>query len=49
VLVSPSEVPAKQRVYIGEADVLRNRLDRHQANIDFWTRVRRVHHQGHEP
>jgi hypothetical protein len=39
VLLSPSEVPARKRVYIGEADVLRNRLDRHQANMDFWTRA----------
>jgi hypothetical protein len=40
VLVGPSETnPERERVYIGEADVLRPRLDSHYANKDFWTRV----------
>jgi Domain of unknown function (DUF4357) len=40
VLVGPSETkPDHDRIYIGEADVLRHRLDNHHANKDFWTRV----------
>ena len=39
VLVGASDETAKQRVYVGEADVLRSRLDQHQANKDFWTRA----------
>ena len=39
VLVGPSENSAKQRVYLGEADVLRKRLDQHHAGKDFWTRA----------
>ena len=40
VLIGPPEGGAKPgRVYIGETDVLRPRLDSHQANKDFWTRV----------
>jgi uncharacterized protein DUF4357 len=40
VLVGPSETnPERERIYIGEADVLRPRLDSHYANKDFWTRV----------
>jgi hypothetical protein len=40
VLVGPSETnPERDRIYIGEADVLRPRLDSHYANKDFWTRI----------
>ncbi len=40
VLVGPSDTVAdRQRVYVGEADVLRKRLDQHQANKDFWSRA----------
>jgi hypothetical protein len=39
VLVGPSDVPGNQRVYVGEADVLRTRLDQQHANRDFWTRA----------
>lgn len=39
VLVGPSDTSTRQRVYLGEADVLRKRLDQHQANKDFWTRA----------
>jgi hypothetical protein len=40
VLVGPSETnPERERIYIGEADVLRPRLDTHYANKDFWTRL----------
>ncbi len=39
VLVGPSEVSDKSRIYVGEADVLRKRLDQHHANRDFWTRA----------
>jgi hypothetical protein len=39
VLVGPSEVSAKRRIYIGEADVLRKRLDQHHASKDFWIRA----------
>jgi hypothetical protein len=38
LLSGPSDVPSRQRVYVGEADLLRNRLDRHHATLDFWTR-----------
>ena len=40
VLVGPPESGAKSiRVYIGETDVLRHRLDNHQRNKDFWTKA----------
>ena len=40
VLVGPSETVAdRQRVYVGEADVLGKRLDQHQASKDFWTKA----------
>lgn len=40
VLTGPSqEQPDLDRVYIGEAEVLRSRLDQHHAGKDFWTRA----------
>jgi hypothetical protein len=39
VLVGESDVSGTQRVYVGEADVLRKRLDQQQATRDFWTRA----------
>lgn len=40
VLVGPAESAAHaHRIYIGETDVLRPRLDSHFKNKDFWTRV----------
>jgi hypothetical protein len=40
VLLGPSDtVRETQRVYIGEADVLRKRLDTQYAERDFWTRA----------
>jgi hypothetical protein len=40
VLVGPSEMnPERERVYIGEAEVLRSRLDQQHVNKDFWTRL----------
>ena len=40
VLVGPPEGGAKSsRIYVGETDVLKDRLDTHQKNKDFWTRV----------
>ena len=40
VLIGPSDsVGDRDRVYVGEADVLRKRLDQHQVNKDFWTRA----------
>jgi Domain of unknown function (DUF4357) len=40
VLLGPSDTAREsQRVYIGEADVLRKRLDTQYANRDFWTRA----------
>ena len=39
VLVGPAEESDRSRVYIGEADVLRKRLDQHHASKDFWTRA----------
>jgi Domain of unknown function (DUF4357) len=40
VLVGPAESdPERRRVYVGEADVLRPRIDRHLADRDFWTRA----------
>jgi hypothetical protein len=40
VLVGPPEGGAKSaRIYVGETDVLRDRLDMHQKKKDFWTRV----------
>jgi Domain of unknown function (DUF4357) len=38
VLVGPDpDEPRRERVYIGEADVLYTRLDAHQREKDFWT------------
>lgn len=38
VLVGPDpDEPRKQRVYIGEADVILTRVDAHQREKDFWT------------
>jgi hypothetical protein len=37
VLVGPGET-VLPRVYIGEAEVLRKRLDNHHQNNEFWTR-----------
>lgn len=37
VLIGPGE-SGLPRIYIGEADVLKNRLRNHQRNKDFWTR-----------
>jgi len=40
VLTGPPEGAVKQeRIYIGETDVLRDRLDTQQKNKDFWTKV----------
>jgi hypothetical protein len=39
VLVGPGESSGRPRVYVGEADILRKRLDQHQASKDFWTRA----------
>jgi hypothetical protein len=40
ILTGPPEGGAKPvRIYIGETDVLRARLDNHQKNKDFWTKV----------
>jgi hypothetical protein len=40
VLLGPAESAAKSsRVYVGETDVLKERLDQHYKNRDFWTRV----------
>jgi hypothetical protein len=40
VLTGPPEGGAKPaRIYIGETDVLRDRLDSHQKNKEFWTKV----------
>ena len=40
VLVGPAERGAlANRVYVGETDVLRSRLDQHVKSKDFWTRV----------
>lgn len=40
VLIGPAEQSAdRDRVYIGEADVLSKRLDQQHANRDFWTRA----------
>jgi hypothetical protein len=38
VLVGPGETALPQ-IYVGEADELRARLDNHQQNKDFWTRL----------
>lgn len=40
LLIGPneSEVPA-HRIYIGETDDLRSRLDNHNKNLDFWDRA----------
>lgn len=40
VLVGPAENGAKSsRIYVGETDVLRARLDQHQKAKEFWTKV----------
>ena len=40
VLIGPAENSAgRERIYVGEADVLSKRLDQHHANKDFWTRA----------
>lgn len=39
VLLGMSDSSGQTRAYIGEADVLRKRLDQHHAQKDFWTRV----------
>ena len=40
VLTGPSESGARSaRIYVGETDVLRKRLDSHQSSKDFWTSV----------
>ncbi|GIU83251.1 MAG: methionine sulfoxide reductase [Acidimicrobiales bacterium] len=40
VLVGPAENDAlPTRIYVGKSDVLRDRLDNHQRNKDFWTKV----------
>jgi hypothetical protein len=40
VLVGPAESALdRPRVYVGEGDVLRKRLDQHHASKDFWTRA----------
>ncbi|MBA3631065.1 MAG: GIY-YIG nuclease family protein [Actinobacteria bacterium] len=40
VLVGPDESrPERERVYVGEADAVRTRLDAHQKEKDFWTRA----------
>lgn len=40
VLIGPADSVAKtSRVYVGETDVLRMRLDQHQKTKEFWTRV----------
>lgn len=36
VLYGPSEDPNRKRIYIGESDVLRNRLNGHLKAKDFW-------------
>lgn len=38
VLVGPGE-SALPQIYVGEAEELRSRLDNHQQNKDFWTRL----------
>lgn len=39
-LVGPAEEALdRPRIYVGEADILRKRLDQHQAGKDFWTRA----------
>ncbi len=38
VLIGPDpEQPERQRVYVGEGDEVRTRLDQHQRTKDFWT------------
>jgi Domain of unknown function (DUF4357) len=39
LLIGPAESAGKPRIYVGEADILRKRLDQHHANRDFWTRA----------
>ncbi len=40
LLVGPADSAAKtNRIYVGETDVLRTRLDQHQKAKEFWTRV----------
>lgn len=37
LLIGPAEASGKPRIYVGEADALRKRLDQHHAGKDFWT------------
>jgi len=37
VISGPSEVTGRERIYIGEGDPVRPRLDSHAAKKDFWT------------
>lgn len=39
VLVGPSELTGRERIYIGEGDPVRPRLDSHAAKKDFWTQA----------
>lgn len=39
VLTGPPEEKDLPRIYIGEADPLINRLESHNRNVDFWTRM----------
>lgn len=37
ILWGPGESGVRPRVYVGEGDFIRDRLDQHQKNKDFWT------------
>jgi hypothetical protein len=39
ILIGPPEESGLQRIYIGEGDPIRPRLDSHYAKKDFWTRA----------
>lgn len=39
VLVGPPEDSPEGSIYVGEADVLRTRIDQHYASKDFWVRL----------
>jgi hypothetical protein len=40
VLIGPADTDAKSsKIYVGETDVLKDRLDWHQKNKEFWTRI----------
>jgi hypothetical protein len=39
ILLGPSEESALQRIYVGQGDPVRPRLDSHATKKDFWTRV----------